>query len=284
MSRSNLAAKGLVVEADTIDRDYTSEIIVLLHNQGLETWYIPSKRKIAQILFLVVKNIEEFKEVEELPQTNRGDKGFGSTDKEEQKLDPKKAKEEKWYKNLEEGYAPHGRCPYGIGMYSSSMIDECWSCRVELQKRKNKKNLPIEEKHKEPPKIDEIIEDTENLQEQHQEVNSASNNKKSFIFEGDIAGEPVKVLIDSGSTGNFLDKRMTKRAWLITKPSQALQRISMANGNIQYIRDVAEDVTLNIGDYSHTTNFGVLDLRNHDMILGMPWLSEVNPTINWKDY
>src|SRR4051812_30373677 len=83
MSRSNLAAKGLVVEAGTIDRDYTGEIMVLLHNQGQETWYIPSKRKIAQILFLIVKNIEEFKEVEELPQINRGNKGFRSTDKEE---------------------------------------------------------------------------------------------------------------------------------------------------------------------------------------------------------
>jgi deoxyuridine 5'-triphosphate nucleotidohydrolase len=213
MSRSNLAAKGLVVEAGTIDRDYTGEISVLLHNQGKEIWYIPSKRKIAQILFLVVKNIEECKEVEELPQTNRGDKGFGSTDKVEQKLEPKKSKEEKWYKNLEEGYAPHGRCPHGVGMYSSSMVDECWACRVELQKRKVKKDPPIEEKQEEPPRIEEvheIIEDTENPQEQHQEVNSASNCKKSFIFEGDIDGESVKVLIDSGSTGNFLDKKMTQ--------------------------------------------------------------------------
>src|SRR3954470_22470633 len=145
MSRSNLAAKGLVVEAGTIDRDYTGEIVVLLWNQSQEPWYIPSKRKIAQILFLVVKNIEEFKEVEELPQTNRGDKGFGSTDKEEEKPDPKKAKKERWYKKIEEGYTPHRRCPHGIGMYSSSMIDECWLCRAELQKRKNKKNPSIEE-------------------------------------------------------------------------------------------------------------------------------------------
>lgn len=78
-SRSSLAlAKGLLVGAGVIDSDYRGEIGVLLFNQGKEDVIIRIGDRIMQIIFekIVVPRVEE---ATELPQTNRGDVGFGST-------------------------------------------------------------------------------------------------------------------------------------------------------------------------------------------------------------
>ena len=81
--RSGLAAKNNISVLNTpgtIDSDYRGEIKVIIYNHGNKDFVINNKDRIAQmILTPVVKmNLEEAKE---LPETIRGEGGFGSTGK-----------------------------------------------------------------------------------------------------------------------------------------------------------------------------------------------------------
>jgi len=81
--RSGLAAKNNISVLNTpgtIDSDYRGEIKVILYNHGNTDFLINNKDRIAQmILTPVIKmNLEE---TDALPETVRGEGGFGSTGK-----------------------------------------------------------------------------------------------------------------------------------------------------------------------------------------------------------
>jgi len=81
--RSGLAAKNNVTVLNTpgtIDSDYRGEIKVILFNHGKEDFLINNKDRIAQIILTPVVKIE-FEETDSLPDTLRGEGGFGSTGK-----------------------------------------------------------------------------------------------------------------------------------------------------------------------------------------------------------
>ena len=81
-SRSGLAAKhGLFVlnAPGIIDPDYTGEVMVILHNAGDEVVHIRHGDRIAQMLITPAIGGCCVTEVVELPKTERGDNGLGST-------------------------------------------------------------------------------------------------------------------------------------------------------------------------------------------------------------
>ena len=61
-----------------IDSDYRGEIIVALHNDSNEPQKVPAGSRIAQLVATPYWALS-WKEVEELPETVRGEGGFGST-------------------------------------------------------------------------------------------------------------------------------------------------------------------------------------------------------------
>ena len=78
--RSGLATKGvsIVNSPGTIDSDYRGEVRVILVNLGNEAFTVNNGDRIAQMVF---KNIVRgsWEIVESLPETARGEGGFGST-------------------------------------------------------------------------------------------------------------------------------------------------------------------------------------------------------------
>ena len=81
--RSGLSLKyGITVlnSPGTIDSDYRGEIKVILINHGNEGFLIKNNDRIAQLVFNEVVKVS-FKEVNNLDQTSRDQKGFGSTGK-----------------------------------------------------------------------------------------------------------------------------------------------------------------------------------------------------------
>ena len=79
--RSGLAAKYKVTVTNspgTVDQDYRGEIKIILINLGQEKFIINKGDRIAQGVVCPVKQVI-FEEVEELPSTERGSGGFGST-------------------------------------------------------------------------------------------------------------------------------------------------------------------------------------------------------------
>ena len=81
--RSGLAAKkGITVlnTPGTIDSDYRGEIKIILFNHGKEDFTINNKDRVAQMILTPVIKME-FEETDILPDTLRGEGGFGSTGK-----------------------------------------------------------------------------------------------------------------------------------------------------------------------------------------------------------
>lgn len=98
-------------------------------------------------------------------------------------------------------------------------------------------------------------------------------------FKGTLAGKPVKVLIDSGSMGNFVDPRIVEQRRLKTVGTSP-QEISFANGG-KGLCDKEVKAALELGNYKQNINLKVADLSGHDVILGKPWLEIFNPSIDW---
>ena len=79
--RSGLAFKNgisVVNTPGTIDADYRGEIKVLLINHGNENFIIKKFQRIAQMVVCPIIKVK-LKVVEDLPETVRGEGGFGST-------------------------------------------------------------------------------------------------------------------------------------------------------------------------------------------------------------
>ena len=81
--RSGLAAKesiGVLNSPGTIDSDYRGELKIILFNHGKEDLIINNGDRIAQMVLVPIVKME-FEEVDSLPNTVRGQGGFGSTGK-----------------------------------------------------------------------------------------------------------------------------------------------------------------------------------------------------------
>ena len=81
--RSGLALKNNITVLNTpgtIDSDYRGEIKVIIYNHGDEDFIINDGDRIAQMILSPVIKIE-LNEVDNLPETIRGEGGFGSTNK-----------------------------------------------------------------------------------------------------------------------------------------------------------------------------------------------------------
>ena len=81
--RSGLAAKesiGVLNSPGTIDSDYRGELKIILFNHGKEDFIINNGDRIAQMVLVPIIKME-FEEVDSLPDTIRGQGGFGSTGK-----------------------------------------------------------------------------------------------------------------------------------------------------------------------------------------------------------
>ena len=81
--RSGLAAKesmGVLNSPGTIDSDYRGELKIILFNHGDKDFIINNGDRIAQMVLVPILKME-FEEVDNLPDTVRGQGGFGSTGK-----------------------------------------------------------------------------------------------------------------------------------------------------------------------------------------------------------
>ena len=81
--RSGLAAKKNITVLNTpgtIDSDYRGEIKIILFNHGNNEFIINNKDRVAQMILTPIVKME-IEETDNLPNTLRGEDGFGSTGK-----------------------------------------------------------------------------------------------------------------------------------------------------------------------------------------------------------
>nr|DAM99635.1 MAG TPA: dUTPase [Caudoviricetes sp.] len=80
MPRSGMSSKGIIVTSGVVDNAYRGDIIVALHNSTSEPYHVSTGDKIAQVEPRTFHQME-LEEVNELSNTDRGQRGFGSSGK-----------------------------------------------------------------------------------------------------------------------------------------------------------------------------------------------------------
>ena len=76
--RSGLATKGILAHAGIVDPDYRGMLSALLYNSNKEAFQIQKGQRVAQGILLSVIPVK-WERIDILPDTDRQEKGFGST-------------------------------------------------------------------------------------------------------------------------------------------------------------------------------------------------------------
>ena len=98
---------------------------------------------------------------------------------------------------------------------------------------------------------------------------------------GTINSRRAHILIDSGSSSDFVNIAFVKKHRLATEPQMTPKAILLADGSAQRSTEQLRMATLNIQGHTYDMDLNVLPLRQYDAILGMSWLSRYNPSIDW---
>jgi len=94
----------------------------------------------------------------------------------------------------------------------------------------------------------------------------------------------IKALLDSGATGNFIDKDFVRTkgisTWNISHPILVFN----VDGSPNEARQISEvvDMVLHYKTHSERMLLIVSNLGKQSMILGYTWLKDHNPEVNWQ--
>ncbi|GAU26773.1 hypothetical protein TSUD_317710 [Trifolium subterraneum] len=138
---------------------------------------------------------------------------------------------------------------------------------------------PAESPPSQTPDLDHSIESPPDLEGQisfHSLAGSSATATLRII--GQIANHPVTILIDGGSTHNFIQTRVAKFLNLNTSPVNTL-KVMVGNGHLLECHHLCNDVALTLQSHPFTVDFYVLPLSGADIILGAPWLKSLGPVI-----
>jgi hypothetical protein len=105
--------------------------------------------------------------------------------------------------------------------------------------------------------------------------------KVLVTFTAEVNGETVECLIDSGASDDFIDGRLVTRAGLSTV-SRGRRYVKLASGARQDCSQVTEATPVRVQGYDCSRDFTVTSLGKYGLILGKPWLCDVQPHIDWR--
>lgn len=106
------------------------------------------------------------------------------------------------------------------------------------------------------------------------------SSEQLVLLKGRVRGQSVRVLVDSGAGRNYFDSDLAKELSLptVTMPGNVVQ---LAGPVTQDASKVVPELKFRIGTYKDQLPFTLTKLASHDMILGKPWLTYLNPQIDW---
>ena len=101
-----------------------------------------------------------------------------------------------------------------------------------------------------------------------------------LVLEGKCFGNPVSVLVDSGATDDFVGKHFVDsqtNAPVMTCKPRAVKLADGTKCSVEYVVSAA----LQLGELHEARSLLVTELDGYDVILGKPWLTAHNPSIDW---
>jgi len=116
----------------------------------------------------------------------------------------------------------------------------------------------------------------------------AFNNENDHIMvtirlHGTTRQTTIKAMIDSGATKDFIDKGFCSKYNIRTTRAKMIREVYLADGQPSAMGPITHTakVPMDIGSHRELATFQVAKLPNHEVILGMPWLKQHSPRIDW---
>jgi transposase InsO family protein len=102
----------------------------------------------------------------------------------------------------------------------------------------------------------------------------------------EIEGNRLTAMVDSGAQENYISPRVTNRHRLPWKNKEEPYEVINAEGEqFEYNNGIvdreADHLTTKIHGKKFDITYDLVDLGRHDVVLGLPWLRNANPLINW---
>ncbi|KAF1325110.1 reverse transcriptase, partial [Globisporangium splendens] len=95
--------------------------------------------------------------------------------------------------------------------------------------------------------------------------------------------EPLRALVDTGASNNFVRTQVVRRQGLDLPNSNKEMIVRLANGSKVTMPKRVLRMAIECDDFRGEDEFIALDLDDKfDLILGMPWLRRYQPSIDWK--
>lgn len=105
------------------------------------------------------------------------------------------------------------------------------------------------------------------------------------VLRGRVRGQTVNILLDSGAAGNFISQDFANSYGFVTKKKDNIKRQQalMADGTAYDLDRCVPRAKININDYRDSVDLDVVPLDSaYHVILGQPWLSKINPKIDFE--
>eukprot|EP00253_Pinus_taeda_P016470 PITA_16470 len=102
------------------------------------------------------------------------------------------------------------------------------------------------------------------------------SSPQTLQIRGFIKHRPVVVLIDSGSTHNFIHQKVTEVVHYFVRAVSNFQ-VQITDGGIMKCEGRCEIVKLQMGDYQLKTHMFAIHMGGCDIVLGVEWLRTLGP-------
>jgi len=110
-----------------------------------------------------------------------------------------------------------------------------------------------------------------------------TDSNKTVRMVGNICGKKVIILINSGSTHNFISENLASRRRTWTKLESPMQ-VRVANGQILNCSHEITACPVRSSGFAFKLPLKILPLHCYDVILGIDWLEQHSPMeVNWKE-
>ena len=108
----------------------------------------------------------------------------------------------------------------------------------------------------------------------------AEAERQLLTFNCNVGGFPARVLIDGGAEGDVISTKFQKQHNLPLTSCHPIP-VLLPNGSSSITSHTAS-ITIEREAYSDTLNPILYPLQRYDLILGKPWLTRINPQIDWR--
>ena len=124
-----------------------------------------------------------------------------------------------------------------------------------------------------------------------QMINATALNATACVthlkFRIQFAGVTALAMIDSGATGNFMLRKFATNHRIPGLPKERPYQLTVVNGTLlNQDEGMVKEETLSLMSQIHGKNLGriTFDLVSipQEVVLGIPWLEKVNPSIDWN--